>query len=278
MRYRVNVSAAGLTVKVKFIDAGTGQLMAVVDIPLAELPPFFYKKQTLVLANTTWLIEDAEPVTAKEFLRLGSLTLRVRLPDLALSYGAEYYLRPTVADTVPPLAFGTTKHQKKVVILNEEDWRQVEFVTASQFVSVLSCMDNIREIYSKYQVRNGFTQTHVRGEVPAPLYGVNIPVTEVFSLFGSDTTPYDGVCYERWAGLISGGFALETSTGIRVYGQQEGGLVKALCLAESFPVGNYRDHVDLLAKFAVVHGLCLADWVETLNILPYVDEFRRYFG
>ena len=242
------------------------------------LPTLFYPKQVITIFDTTWEVDRAAPASSFEYLDRGSLRLFVRLPQSQQAIIPILHQSPTVADSVPPLALGTTKAGKSILELDENDWRQVEFVSYSQKAAVEACLAKIKEVYALETAKRGFSRVHVRTELPEPLYGVNIRAAEVYDIFGESALPFGGLAFSRFASLITGGFALETNTEIIIYGQQEMGIVKALCMGASEPTGRFRAQVEALATFAIFHRLCLVDWVNTILVPPDMDEFRRYFG
>ena len=265
-------------IQLEVINADTKQLLSKVMVSANGLPALFYPGQIVTIFDTSWEVEKAEPASSWEFIDRGSLRLLVRVPVPVHEVTPILHHVPTIADSVPPLASGTSKAGKSVLELDEDDWRQVEFVSYDQKKSVEVCLAQIKTIYAQETERRGFSRVHVRSEMSEPLYGVNIRAAEVYDIFGASALPFTGLAFSRFSGLISGGFALETNTEITIYGQQDKGIVKALCMGATEPTGRFRAHVEALATFAIFHRLCLVDWVNTTLVPPDMDEFRRHFG
>ncbi len=274
------MSDTGLPIEIKLevYNADNNELLSRVMVAANGLPSLFYPRQIVTIFNTTWQVDRAVPSSSYEFIDSGELKLYVKRPEAEMDVSPILHPMPTSADSVPPLAFGTTKAGKNVLEMDENDWRQFEFVSYLQRNTIEKCLGEIKKVYALETARRGFSRVHVRSEMPEPLYGINIRVSEVMNIFGEAAIPYSGLAFSRFAGLITGGFGLETSTNITLYGVQEEGIVRDLCMGTTEPTGRFRAHVEALASFAIFHNLCLVDWINTTLVPPDLAEFKKYFG
>src|ERR1700722_19515782 len=110
----------GRGVTVRFVDAGTGNVISRSRVAVADLPPVILPHQTIILSDTSWRVAKAEPpaiIDARD-----TVTLLIQDPEPQSLIDEPFiFPYPTRADSVPPLALGTTKAGKRVLEINEEE-------------------------------------------------------------------------------------------------------------------------------------------------------------
>jgi hypothetical protein len=224
---------------------------------------------------------------ATEFRRSGHLLLEMRKAvEKAADPARILYSIPTIEDKLPPIAPGSSKHNKHVLEIDEDDWRQVEFIAAHREFRVDREIEAIRAIIRDHREGPGFRSIYVREAIPAPLEGA-IPITlsEITALFSPGITPYDGLSYRGKAGMIEGGFALRTAAHLQLYGATQAGTVYALCLLglgavptdPGAPNPLWRE-IHTLSDFMRRKKVMLADWCSMQKLLPGTSDLFEFFS
>ncbi len=143
---RKNESTMSATIAVTFVDRETGKPFAVSDIPLEQLPESFVPATQMTIADVEWQVIAAEPMTAAEFARTGRLTLTLA-KILSVPTKDIRYSLPTITDATPAVAPGTSKAHKKALTIHEDDWRQIELISASYAAAIREQFEGIGRIY-----------------------------------------------------------------------------------------------------------------------------------
>jgi hypothetical protein len=234
-------------VRVTFIDAGDGEVIAESDVPVDELPDSFAEPTTIHLGDNEWRVERAEPVDRAGFGASKRLTLTLQRV-MTIDPGLLRYSLPTIEDRLPVLMQADTTGAFE---LREDDWRQREFVSKRFSSEVDAELADIEAIIASGD-GFGFENIHIRSRINDPLAGVDLPVATLRSACGDMTEGPLAMA----GGLVAGGFYFATSSGV-VYGQLEGDSVATLGIAE----GHAPDSMLALAN---QHGLLVVDWVQAL--------------
>jgi hypothetical protein len=166
-------SLAGVTdeqlIRVVFVDAADGAEFGRAEVAADELPDSFEAGTTLTLAGTDWSVADAEPPISADFRATGTLRLTLRRID-QLDPEDLLFSLPTICDSVPS--------GEQLGALQEDDWRQIEFVAAGLTDVVEAQFRAIRDIYEQQaefgddDTLLGFRRLHVREHPAAPLPGL----------------------------------------------------------------------------------------------------------
>jgi hypothetical protein len=248
-------------IHVEFIDAVSGAHFAQTDIPADQLPASFEARTTVNLEGQEWEIVAAVPVTRAEFEQTGNLRLTLsKITSAVISPRDILFSLPTICDFIPGIAPGSSKLGKQVLELHEDDWRQIELITAAQRSEIDAGLAAVLAIYEREREPSGaFRKLHLRKEVADPLAGCNLPLAKPSRYFPS-LTPLDGIAYRDVAGLVEGGFAFRSPSGLCLYGVQTAGAVTTLGL----DLQQIRDAIEedarSLAALMRDHDLCLVDW------------------
>lgn len=259
--------AAGRLIRVSFLDAATGGCFSRTEMPVEQLPTSFEARTTLNMDGQDWEVVVAEPMTRIEFEATGELQLTLRKITIApLPPGDILFSLPTICDVIPGIAPGTTKLGKRVLQLHEDDWRQVELVAGVHQVEIDTCLNHIRRIYAEERTDSGFfRKVHVRKEAAQPLHGCRLGLPELDRYFTA-LKPLDGLAYRDVAGLIDGGFAYESASGLRLYGVEHAGSVATLGLVTDLVQMKVEEDGHSLAALMRDHQLCLIDWCRAWQI------------
>lgn len=245
-----------IMIHVQFVDEQTGQIVAETYAPLSTLPQSFEAETHLELGGQHWDVVAADPVTADLFARSGTLALTLRRVHVTQRDATDIlYSLPTICDVIPPIAQGTTKLHKRVFELHEDEWRQIEFIPSSFNAEIQEEMKAIRYIYETATVGPGFRALHLRQRIPTPL---SLPMPLVLSAF-PDPQLYDGIAYERIAGLIDAGFGFDSARTI-LFGEQRHAFVTTLCLARSHAMNHEEAWTERVKAWMTHHELLLVDW------------------
>jgi hypothetical protein len=219
-------------------------------------------------------------MTAAEFIALGTLRLVLReLKIEQVNVKDILFSLPTIDGVLPPIAEGSTKLNKQVVEIHEDDWRQVEFVAMSRQDQIDEHLSAIRRIYDEERVDDvAFCKLHVRDSLTTPLAGTKLTVANLIAAFDAPPMQLDGVSFHRVPGLVASGFAIRLLSGIELFGvTNDAGQVTALCLSQAQPNNALERDLPALSRFAREHGLCLVNWCRAEQLPPEESAFRAYF-
>jgi hypothetical protein len=266
------------TVRVVFVDADTGASVAQTDSPPEQLPESFEAHTTVNVQGQEWEILSAVPVTRAEFVASGELRLNVRKVSLQkMPPGELLYSLPTICDGIPGIAAGTSKLSKRVLELHEDDWRQIELVSAAYSDEVRACLAKIDRIYEKERTPGGaFNKVYVREELAAPIAAGALTPAALMSYFPSGVTSYDGLAYRGVAGLIGAGFAFGTAASLVLYGVAPAGLVTTVGLVLDGVASDLEADARSLANVLRANELTLVDWCRVQVVDGQGDHVLDY--
>ncbi|MDG4824591.1 hypothetical protein O7635_22305 [Asanoa sp. WMMD1127] len=247
------------TVAVEFVDAATGQPFARSDIPVGQLPETFAVHTNLDLAGQSWTVVTAEPPTAAEFRASGRLVLTLSRAIL--------YSLPTLCAELPPIGPAAPD----ALVLHEDDWRQVELVTAGLAEVVTAELAEVRRVWEEEAVGHGFRSLHVRAAPVAPLVPP-LPEGELLGLLPRGRRRA-GVAFGGADGIVVDSFAVDCGP-LRVYGLTAGSHVTVLGLQIGGPGPVSGDTAAALAGVLRRFDLNLVDWCRCAVVGP--DSLAAY--
>ncbi len=267
-------------IQVTFIDTATGKPFATVALPADHLPQSFEAETTFHLGDEEWSVAQADPMTAAEFIQTGQLTVtlakisRVNPQDIL-------YSLPTICDAIPAIAEGSTKLRKRVFELHEDDWRQREFISVDHRDAIEAEFASIERIFREESIDTGsflaFRTLHVRSLIQAPI-NTHISLAQFAAGLPTESEAYEGIAYEREAGVIDGGFAWQVGPHT-LYGQQQEGFVTALGLRINTRAATIsQDFITFLANLMAAHRLYLVDWCNTILVSAEAETLQQYFS
>ncbi|MCY1043700.1 hypothetical protein OV208_20440 [Corallococcus sp. bb12-1] len=265
------------TIQVSFIDVETHRPLGEVKLPLGSLPASFEAATTLQLGDTSYEVVSATPMTAREFEVTGSLRLEMREVKVDTVDPRDLlYSLPTLSNELPAIAEGSTKLGKRVLELHEDDWRQVEFVALALQAPVDAELEAIEQIYTGHRKGAGFDALHVRKGGSSPLEDIRLALADVRGALGGAAAWQDGLSFRGVAGLIAGGFAVQVTSALTLYGVEHEGYVTALGLQRTGASADFEEVARMLAALATRHQLCLVDWCRVARVPPSPQLFHDW--
>ncbi len=264
-------------IQVLFIDASTGKAFGQALVPAERLPETFERPTTLTISGQDWSVIKAEPQRAEDILQTGKLALtlakitRMNPKDIL-------YSLPTICDTIPAIAPGTTRQGKNTFEIHEDDWRQIEWISTAYRSAIETQLTEIRHIYDEASVDTGsfwaFKNIFIRSQIPSPISS-QIPLSQLVSLL-PEHRPYDGISYLNEVELIAGGFAFGLA-GLIVYGQAANGLAQTLALhAGPGAIENASEIASAFSAIMRAYDLYLVDWCAVTVLSPDTAAIQRY--
>lgn len=137
--------------EVIFIDGTAGKKIGRATLAPEQLPDVFESQTTVELKGTTWLVDRAEPAEAAQFRATGLLVLTLRRLDRVPARDLLYSL-PTICGVLPET--GVAGHMPGRFEIQEDDWRQVELVSADLGEVIAAQLRAIREISQEHARRD----------------------------------------------------------------------------------------------------------------------------
>ncbi|MFY0568712.1 hypothetical protein ACN28E_33500 [Archangium lansingense] len=267
------------SIRVRFIEAETGQLMGESEVPAEQLPQSFEAATSMDIGESSFEVVSADPMTAQEFLQTGTLRLELREVKHEMVDPRELlYSLPTISNELPPIAEGSTKLGKFVLELREDDWRQVELVTLSLQPTIATVFAAIERIYTEHRKSSGFDELHIRKEMPAPLEGTSLTLADLRGAMGETAKWLDGVSFRGVAGLVEGSFAVGLPSGPALYGLQREGRISVLGLQHIGVSAAVEGDARLLAALASKHQLCLVDWCRVEQVPASAERIQAWLS
>jgi hypothetical protein len=268
-------------IRVEIIEANMKHHFRPTHFAPEQLPESFEAATTMHLDQGDFEVVEATPMTAAEFRRTGNLRLVVRERKIVKLDASEMlYSLATISNELPPIEPGTSKLEKQVIELHEDDWRQVEFVAMAQQEQIDAELAAIGRIYGEQRTEEGFFRAiHVRAGLTEPLAGTAITLAELIAAF--DPPPpmqLDGIAYRDVAGLVANGFALRLLSGIELLGVvDEAGHIAVLCLSHARPNIALERDLPALSRFAQAHRFCLINWYRAEQFPAEESALRALF-
>lgn len=219
-------------INVEFFEAGRDKPFAASLVPIAQLPDTFELATTFDIGEQKWSVLGAVPTRKSDFEKSGKLKLILSALQMVNPKDISFSL-PTITNRMFPVRKGDSLDG--MLVIHEDDWRQIEFVSEKLAAEVESEIQNIRTIYETKRRGVGFTGLHVRKLIEKPIEEGAIPydavkkqftVSKEFAGFGVGGSGDGGI------GIAENGFAFETADGLQFYGiLDQNADVEFLCLA-----------------------------------------------
>ena len=263
------------TIAVQFVDVSTGQCFARSDVPAEQLPATFAVDTTLTLAGESWSVVQADPPDAAEFRASRRLVLTLSRITSVPARNILYSL-PTLCDQLPavdPAATGANLLQ-----LREDDWRQVELVSAGLADVVATELAAIRRIYDQHAVTGadggllGFRDLHLRQRPEPPLIPP-LPQTTIRQMLPARET-FAGVGFVGNAGIAVDSFAFGYGP-ISFYGLAASETMSVLCLQLGRAPSSTTYIAAGLGTIMRAFALTLVDWCRCTVV--DADSLGSYF-
>lgn len=261
---------------VKFINAANGQTVSESKADIDDLPDAFDTEREVVIDGKSWEFLEAIPLLKTEFAKSGRVEIRLR--DLGLIDPAKVlFSLPTLDTDLPEIGDKECPREDRLII-HEDDWRQIEFISTSHLSGIESELRAIEKIFQESREGNGFREIHTRGEVGAPLYDTLLSFGKAKQSLGC-RRELKGVSFAGITSSIENGFAFESEFGMTFYGQQSEGVVKSLCRTTRNNADLDRDAAaKRLAEFTSAHNLIYVDWCWMVALNGNEKEFLKHFA
>ncbi len=176
------------------------------------------------------------------------------------------YSVPTICDEIPRALLPASGVDGDVYRLDEDDWRQVEFVSTAQMSRVDRTLVEIRNVTAQ-RIGPGFPSVHVRSEPRYPLAGVQLRHQELATATGPVVTDYAGVGYRDQDTWIAGSFAFEIADAVTAYGLESDGVLQVVGFA-GVNQNVSRPLIEKVTPLLRSHNLVLVAWEAAITYPP----------
>jgi hypothetical protein len=256
-------------VEVTFVDGATGSEIGRSKMSRSQMPASFETRTTVDIGDEKWLVDRADPSGPAEVAAARTLVLTLRRIE-RLPPGDILYSLPTICDAVPAMADAgiTAAHLE----IHEDDWRQLEMISAGLRDVALAELRAIRAIREEHARRNadgqlaGFDAIHVRAQPARPL---PVPLPQrLLSMLPRADHEYGGVAFTGMPGAAAGSFAAAFGP-VQLYGLADGDAIQVLCLHGPVPPpGPPPDLISGLQHAMRAFSIVLVDWCQCSIIEP----------
>lgn len=264
------------TIHITFIDADTGKAVSEAKTQIDALPEAFDTEREVVIDGKNWEFIEAVPTQKAEFSKTGRVEIRLR--DLGLiDPGKVLFSLPTLDTALPAIGDEKCAGDERLII-HEDDWRQIEFVSTSHLSGIETELKAIERIFQTCRQGGGFREIHTRSEVGAPLFDSLLSFGKVKQELGC-RREFKGVGFAGIPTLIEKGFAFESDFGMTFFGQQSEGVLSSLCrtVRNAATLGP-QSAAARLAKFTASHNLIYVDWCWMVALKGSEADFRKHFN
>jgi hypothetical protein len=248
-------------INVTLTNAVSGAKIGTYKVPFEQLPAAFNKPTTLTIANQTWRVLQADPLTAEDFAASKKLSLQVVANELN-----HEQIHPYNVPTYPAGDFATTPeplYNEFTIDIAKDDWLQYQFLPVPALNDIQEELASI----TNDMVANpllGYPATHVRQQI-APLT-LNIYIDDFCELVNS---AYAGAVRFREEKLyIENGFALQSANYL-YYGLLQNDHITHLCITAFDSVD------DEFMQITTAWQLALVDWCGARVIMAGETEEQQ---
>ncbi|MCE9548027.1 MAG: hypothetical protein K8T25_21345 [Planctomycetia bacterium] len=254
-------------IEVTFIDDKTGEPFAKTTCAAGALPESFASKTTLHIGSDDWSVISATPLTREEYVRSRLLTLRVRKIEW-VDPGKILFSLPSIFNALAPLSTLTLVGDE--LILHEDDWRQVEFVSNSFQDEIEEEIASIRRVHQDEWANPGWRNMHVRTRPTRPIVS---RLTLSGLAKSNNVARVREVSYRDAESPIADGYSFSVCDGLFLYGTAPGDVIEVLAVAPMAKEPPSRDVVERLAQVAQDFDLCLVNWCRCVRAQPSEQWF-----
>lgn len=249
------MTLSSTTVAVSLVDEATGDTLATSHIPIAQLPDTFALDTTLDVAGQKYVVVRADPLSKADFARDRKLTLHLRKVESVNPEDILFSLPTLCGAALPDTAPG--KSPGGVVVLHEDDWRQVEMVSLTHAAAISAELADIQAILTGHAgPRGGWKKLHVRDRITSPL-PASLTWKHLLSRLGR-TDPLGAIAVGDPRSLVRGAVAASMRNGAVIWGVERNGALTALCLQNGWLASPTT--VVTLKRVADELGLAIVDW------------------
>lgn len=262
-------------IRVEFINGADNSVIGVSNIPCKQLPDTFAINTNLDIKDQKWSVQSADPVDKAQFIKTGNL--RLVLSRLSMVNPAEVlFSLPTISDDVGNVR-GTTLPNEAIFAIHEDDWRQVEFISATFNPEIHQEFVDIQHVCNSEKSGPAFKKLHVRKRIPNPLAVSSLNLDGLKVIIPSQKR-YDGVGFYKTPGTIPQSFAWNCGQQLVLWGiAKDDGKILRLCLSGLPARGEVPAISTALANLTERYQLSFVDWCRTTEIHSDAKGFETYF-
>ncbi len=148
-----------------------------------------------------------------------------------------------------------------VPTFNEDEWRQIEFISKDFVTEIDSEFVGIRNIYDNKSFKGGtymsFTDVAVRTLIPKP---INISYAKLLKTFKQNDKELQPIGMYQNEGTVANSFSFKLK-GLTFYGIKESsGNVNTFCIFGAETPESIKTNLPLLSNFLKSENLYLVDW------------------
>ena len=262
-------------IKIEFVDADTGNVFAISELPPEDLPETFAVDTTMHLGDEDWTVVSAEPMPATEFRKSGELRLVLR-KVMWMDPKKILYTMPSICNYLGEIDPASSKTGEELEI-HEDEWRNIELVSLDYEVDINTYLHEILRIHQEERSGIGFKRLFVREGIEFPLESAPIPAAELENVF-QIVKRYTGLSYQGADGIVTRSFAFTTQGGIVFYGRQQNGGMQELCIAECNLNEKIEQDVNALEFLMAKYSLCFVDWCRVVKEIPESSKLLSHFS
>ncbi|MBL4771258.1 MAG: hypothetical protein JKY61_08975 [Planctomycetes bacterium] len=257
----------GFKVRITFVEGATGDTLGSTKLRADDLPAAFESTARMQWGGEEWQVVRAVPNTRALFRKTRKLTLHLgrisSVPPQEILYSL-----PTICDAIPGLSNEAVDGSE--FTLQEDDWRQVELVSAGLSEDVEAELGKIRQVRAGLVEGAGWPEIRVRSKPRAPL-ACTLNLHDLVRRLGHVGDIQD-LAYAGTANRIEHGFALALP-GVTVYGVAPLGSVQSLALAANHP-GPQGVSLAPIQALAQELDLEWIDWCRCCRSGPGSEGFK----
>lgn len=276
----------GATIDVTLIDSATKAAFAVWKTTPDQLPDQFAPNALLSIKGAKWTVLSADPPAKAAFLQTGKLTLLLAKADdtatpaspaasAPASALSKLFSMPSVSGGIGHVS-GPIQPGPNIFSIQEDDWRQVEFVSTDNEKDIDAEFADIHKIIADDNRGAGYSDLQVRERIAEPVHDCTLhDVRELIP----QVRKYDAVGFLHETGTVANSFAWAVDDGLVIWGITDGNdNIVQLCLAGAPRRENIPAISAALSKLTLRYDLYLVDWCRETRIHGDIPAFEKYFN
>lgn len=178
--------------------------------------------------------------------------------EVTLDPKALLFSLPTISNDFPAMVEGSSDLPRDALSINEDDWRQIEFIENAALPEIEREMREIEAFKKENRVGLGWKNVYVRKQRPDGLYPSRLPLSLLNSV------PHDPlqkllIGSPGHESAVKGGFSIRLGPSLIMYGRESSGILINLGLnrlREDEPASLEGHLIDICRNF----NLVIVDW------------------
>lgn len=261
-------------IRIILIDDATDLVIGESDVEQDSLPDSFLSDTLLHISDQDWSVVEAEPLSREDFLKSRKVVLKLRRVEHENAAKILFSL-PTICDPVPgtdgPLLEG------RELLLHEDDWRQVEFLSLAQEGLIDEELGEVAQILGGSRTEAGFRDIHVRKRIEHPLRDARLTLDDLRQ--ASNTTAALGAAESRVvlpdsSHCVTQSFSFFLTRRFALYGLAHDDRVEVLAAARVGDEWQPPASIDPIRRLAEEHDLLLVDWCGARKARAHDADFE----